>query len=312
MSVDELNKICHESGAKLKKKMIVAICNYEKDIYDMSTDDWINILKGFKMQMVYISEVRREMTKIYEHEISVGKTVYNPFLDPELSAENISAQINQFIYVSQKQLDNSIGNLNDDLIGGCIAQLIYEGAKTYTDIIELDMSDIDFENSKINFKKYSITASPKLINYVRQYDENNVYVAKHYKNESGNRSFKLSRVRENSFAKIIVYYDKSGKSISSDITKTFQNSCSQIFMKLGYSSSQIYNSGALNYIFRRCDYSFDELTSLFKSNSRPRSMMSPVEKLDEYAKEYGLDGKNARYYLKDYYNSFMLQNAPFE
>lgn len=311
MEIEELSKICEASGAKLKKKMIYAICDYKKDICDMTPGDWIAILKGFKMQMSYISEIRREMTKIYEHVINTGKAVYNPFMDPELSAENISAQINQFIYVSQERLNRSVDKLSDNLIGGCISQLIYEGAKSYTDIFELDMSDIDFANSKINFKGYTVNASTKLINYIKKYDENEVYIAKHYRNESG-RSFKAKRVRENSFAKIISYSEFSGNMAVTDPSKTFQNACTQIFMKLGYSSSQIYNSGVLNYIYSQCDYSLAELASLFESNSRSKHIKTPIEKIEQYAREYGMDKKNARYYLKDYYTSFMLQDAPFE
>lgn len=272
----------------------------------MTPDDWICILKDFKIQTVAILEVRREVSKVYEYGILKSKTVYNPFMSPELSAENISAQINQFIYVSQEQLNDAVYNLSDDLIGGCISQLIYEGAKSYPDIFELDMTDIDFENSKINFKGYTVNASSKLMEFIRSYDENDVYVTKHYSSKSGARSFKLQRVRENSFAKTIVYSDYYGNTPGK---KTFQNACTQLFMKLGYSCSQIYNSGLLNHIFKKCDYSFTELSVLFEDSSRPRSNKTPVGKLDEYAKEYGFEGKNVRYYLKDYYASFMIQNA---
>ena len=312
MRLEELSDICQKSGAKLKKKMMVAICNYKKDIYTMTTEDWICILKDFKMQMSYISEIRREMTKIYEHEINIGKTVYNPFMSPELSTDNISAQINQFIYVSQEQLDRAVDNLSDSLIGGCISQFMYEGTKSYLDIFNLDMNDIDFKTHKINFKNYSIYGSVKLMNYIKQYDKNEVYVSKHPKSKSGDRTFKLSRVRKNSFAKVIEYSNYTSNTFVSDMAKAFQNSCAQIFMKLGYSNSQIYNSGALNYVLRKCDYSLRELSYLFKDNSRPRGEDTPAEKLNKYVREYGIEGRNARYYLKDYYTSYMIQNAPFE
>lgn len=302
MSIEELSLICEESGAKLKKRMITAISQYGKDIYKMSTDDWINVLKGFKLQTVSILEVRREVSKIYEHGIYNHKTVYNPFLSPELSAENISAQINQFIYVSQEQLNDAVYNLSDELIGGCISQLIYEGAKSYPDIFELNMDDIDFDNSIINFKSYAVRASSKLMEYIRNYDENDVYITNHYSSKSGEKSFKLLRVRENSFVKAIVY---SNNSEITDAKKAFQNSCSQIFMKLGYSSPQIYNSGLINFILRKCDYSVNELSYLFKDKYG-----EATKRLDEYAREYGFKRSSVNYYLKDYYTSFMMQNAP--
>lgn len=309
MSIEELSKICDESGAKLKNKMIVAISNYKKDIFNMTTDDWICLLKDFKIQTVAILEIKREVSKIYEYGIGNGYTVYNPFLSPELSAENISAQINQFIYVSQKQLSLKVEKLSDNLVGGCISQLIYEGAKSYTDVYELDMNNIDFANSRINFNGYTVNASTKLMDYIRRYNENEVYITRHYATKSGEKSYKLRRVRDNSFAKIISYSDFSENEQIEISMKSFKNSCTQIFMKLGFSSSQIYNSGMLNYIFKKCDYSLTELSILFEDNSRPRGIKSPVEKLDEYAREYGFAGKNIRYYLKDYYTSFMLQSA---
>lgn len=301
MSIEELSKICDESGAKLKKKVIVAISEYGKDIYNLTPDDWISVLKGFKLQTVSILELRREAIKIYEHGIYNHMTVYNPFLSPELSTENISAQINQFIYVSQEQLNDAVYNLSDDLIGGCISQLIYEGARSYPDIFELNMDDIDFSNNKINFNGYIINASQKLMEYVRSYDENDVYITNHYSSKSGEKSFKLQRVRENSFVKAIVYSNNSGLT---DSKKAFQSSCTQIFMKLGYSCPQVYNSGLINFLFKKCDYSINRLSEMFADRTTSKL-------LDEYAKEYGFVRPSVKYYLKDYYNSFMIQNAPF-
>lgn len=311
MNLEELSKICDESGAKLKNKMVMAISKYGKHIYEMNPDDWIALLKGFKIQTSSILEIRREAIKIYEYGIWNKKTVYNPFLTPELSVDNISAQLNQFIYVSQEQLDRAIGNLSDDVVAGCIIQMMYEGAKTFLDIFELDMDNIDFENSIIKFNGYTINASEKLMGYIKDYNENDVYITRHYNSKTGKRSFKLKRVRENSFVKIIEYSDYTGDMLSSGDIKTFRNSCTQFFMKLGYSSSQIYNSGMINYILKKCDYSLDEFSLLFKDGSKQKFQMTPSKRLAEYAKEYGFKSKNIRYYLKDYYNSFMLQNTPF-
>ena len=304
MSIEELSKICDASGAKLKKKVIFAISKYGKDIYNMTPDDWISVLKGFKLQTVSILELRREAIKIYEYGIYNHMTAYNPFLSPELTTENISAQINQFIYVSQEQLNDAVYNLSDDLIGGCISQLIYEGARSYPDILDLDMDDINFNNSIIKFNGYTVRASSKLMEYIRNYDENDVYVTNHYSSKSGDKSFKLQRVRANSFAKVIVYSNNSG---TTDSKKTFQNACTQIFMKLGYSCPQIYNSGLINFLFKKCDYSVNKLSEMFTEKYGDGSKV-----LDEYAKEYGFVRPSVKYYLKDYYNSFILQNAPFK
>lgn len=305
MNKKELLELCAASGAKLKNTMINMIHEYNKDIYLMDTSDWIDIFKKFdKMQRIYIIEIRRELSKLYMYGINTGKATYNPFDSLELSTDNISVQINAKLYVSQNQINSATSTLNESLIAGCIVQLIYEGARSYLDIFNLNMEDIDYEHSIINFKDYSINASSILMKYIKQYDENYSYQSVSTVNQDGNREFTLERIRENSFAKIVRY--KTTK----DECKAFINSCSRFFKLIGYSKQQVYNSGLLNYIYRKCDFSTSILTQLL-GGERYEFSIEATNKLKIYAEEYGFSSNsiNIRHHLKDYYKSFMFQES---
>lgn len=304
MKEEELLELCEKAKVKLTKSMVSAICNYPKDFLEMEVDDWLNIFKKFKMQSARIGQVRGSVFRIYEHLINSGETVYNPFYKPQLSTESISAQNSVDLYVSQDQLTHAVNNLSDGLVGGCIAQLIYEGVKSFNDIFYLCMDDIDFEKSIINLDGYTVNMSHKLCEYVKDYVENDVYVTRHSRDASKERTFKMQKVRENGFAKMIMY---SGGVPSDDKEKSFANSCTQIFMKLGFTNSQVYNSGLLNFILKKCDYSLEKFKALFNDTEKNVSGL-----LDDYAREYGVDRAGMRYYLKGHYQSYMIKNAPFE
>jgi hypothetical protein len=305
MNKKELLELCEASGATLKNKMIDMICEYGKDIFSMDTSDWMNIFKSYgSMQRIYIIENRRELSNLYIHGINTGKTVYNPFDSKKLSTDRISIQLNSNLYVSQKQINSAIWGLNESLISGCMVQLIYEGARSYLDIFNLNIEDIDYEHSTIDFKDYTVKASSFLIKYIKQYDENWYYQSTTTTNEDGNREFPLERVRNNSFIKIVRY--KTTK----DEYKAFINSCSRLFKLIGYSKQQVYNSGLLNFIYRKCDFSITKLSYLLEVEKYD---LAPgvTEELKGYAVEYGFSSStiNIRHHLKDYYNSFMLQES---
>lgn len=304
MNKKELLKLCEDSGAILKNKVIDAICEYGKYIFIMEPDDWIAIFKQYKMQRSYLSEQRREISKIYMHAIAIGKTSYNPFDSLELTVDNISEQINMQVYVSQKQLDRAIDNLSENLIGGCIAQMVYEGVRSYSDIFYLNIEDIDFKNSKINFDGYTVFASAKLMKYINDYIENNVYITPSKRSVNGFRQFDMENVRPNSFAKIISYGDDT------DQYKNFLNSCTNIIKKINITKAQLYNSGFINFLYLKCDYSISELELLILGKKNSKSIKDILDKLRGYADEYGFSsGKTVslRYYLRDYCNSFTLQ-----
>lgn len=305
MNKKELLELCEASGATLKKKMIDMICEYGKDIFSMDTFDWINIFKNYgSMQRIYIIENRRELSYLYLYGINTGKTTYNPFDSMKLSTDRISIQLNSDLYVSQNQIKSAISDLNESLISGCMVQLIYEGARSYLDIFNLSIEDIDYEHSTIDFKEYSVKASSLLMNYIKQYDENWYYQSSTTTNHDGNREFSLERVRNNSFVKIVRY--KTTK----DEYKTFMNSCSRLFKLIGYSKQQVYNSGLLNFIYRKCDFSITKLSQLLEWERYDLDSGVP-EELKKYATEYGFLSNtiNIRHHLKDYYNSFMLQKS---
>lgn len=304
MNKEKLLTLCKNSGAKLKNKVVDAICEYDKDIFSMEPDDWISIFKQYKMQKSYLSEQRREISKIYVYAIATGKSTYNPFDSLELTVDNISEQINIQAYVSQKQLDKAIDNLSESLIGGCIAQMIYEGVRSYSDIFNLNIEDIDFKNSKINFDGYTVFASAKLMKYINDYIENNVYITISKRSKTGFRQFEMKNIRPNSFAKIIAYDE------SVDQYKNFLNSCTNIIKKINITKAQLYNSGFINFLYLKCDYSIKELELLIIGKKHSKSIKDILDRLRGYADEYGFSsGKtvNLRYYLKDYCNSFILQ-----
>lgn len=304
MNKKELLELCEASGATLKNKMIDMICEYGKDIFSMDTSDWMNIFKKFdKMQRIYIIENRRELSNLYMYGINTGKTVYNPFDSSRLSTDRISAEVNAWLYVSQEQINLDVSELNENLIAGCIIQLIYEGARSYLDIFNLNMQDIDYEHSIIDFKDYKINASNQLMKYIEQYDENYSYQSSTIVNNDGSREFELERVRENSFAKIVRY--KTTK----DECKAFINSCSRFFKLIGYTKQQVYNSGLLNFIYKKCDFSASKLSELLGSKDYEPTLEN-TKKLKMYATEYGFSSNtiNIRHHLKDYYRSFMLQD----
>lgn len=299
MSKDELIALCDESGAKIKLKMIDLISRMHKDIFLMEPDDWIKVFKLYgKMQKTYISEVKRELTVLYLYSIRTGKTTYNPFDSEELSVNNIAYQLNSDIYVSQKQIDSAISGLNDSLIGGCIIQLIYEGAKSYDDIYDLNIEDINFEKNTIHFKEYVVNASKKLMEYVKQYIENDNYVSVHSNNKTGERNFTMKKVRPDSFVKIVKY-----KTTKNEHT-AFLNSCTHIFSQIEFQKQHVYNSGFLNFLYKSCDYSVEELSKLFNYEESITPNL-----LESYAEKYGVNrvGSDIRYLLRDYYNSFMIQ-----
>lgn len=305
MSKDELVALCDESGAKIKLKMIDLISRMYKDIFSMEPDDWIEVFKSYgKMQKTYISEVKRELTVLYLYSIRTGKTAYNPFDSEKLSVNNIAYQLNSDIYVSQNQIDSAISGLNDSLIGGCIIQLIYEGAKSYDDIYDLDIDDINFEKNTIQFNGYIINTSKKLMEYVRQYIDNVNYVSIHSRNKTGERNFTMEQVRPNSFVKIVKYKNTKNERTA------FLNSCTHIFSQIEFQKQHVYNSGFLNFIYKNCDYSIEELSRLFNFKPNQKELIkSANEELEFYADKYGVYrvGNDIRYLLRDYYNSFVLQ-----
>lgn len=305
MNKKELLELCDNSGAKLKDKVIDAICEYNKDIFIMEPDDWISVFKQYKMQKGYISELRREISKIYKYAIMAEKVSYNPFDSLELTVDRISAQINAQIYISQIELDKAVRSLNDDLVGGCIPQMIYEGAKSYLDIFNLNIEDIDFKNAIIKYDGYFVNASPKLVSYLRAYIENTVYRVPHSTSKTEFREFKMENVRANSFVKIVAY----GHSVNK--YKNFMNSCTNILRQLGFTKQQLYSSGFLNFLYKKCDYSVEELESLVLGQKNSKSIKEKLDRLNNYADEYGFTGKTVslRYYMKDYCVSFILQTC---
>lgn len=309
MKLEELNKLCELSEAKLANRVSSAICKYNKDIFIMEPEDWINIFKQFNMQKVTIQKTRAELYKIYDYAKNNGIVMYNPFDSLELSVNNISSAINQNIYVSQETLNGWISKLDDDLISGCMTQLIYEGAKSYSDIFNLQLNDIDFENCIIRFDEYCVYASSKLMQYIKDYIKNDEYVTGHHSSKTGTRSYPVKRVREGGFVKIIMFDNNKSR----DDYKTFTNSMSNILMRLGVTKAQLYNSGFLNFIYRKSDFSLTELGKLINTEYTKDSMKYAREKLNEYAEEYGFISEtvNIRYLLKDYYNSFLYQLTPF-
>lgn len=305
MRKKEFVELCEASGAYVKDKLVMSIINYEKDFFSLEPEDWISIFKSYgKMHKSGISEIKREMTKVYMYSISKGLTIYNPFDSAILSVENISSQISSLMYVSQKQLSQAVEALNESLIGSCISQLIYEGAKSYLDIYNLNIEDIDYVNSNISFGNYVIRASEKLMKYIKEYDENDLYVSAHATNKTGYREFKMERVRDNSFVKIIKY------ETIKDEYDTFCRSCTYLFRKIGFSKQQVYNSGFFNFLYKKCDYSVNELTKLLIQEQTPYTK----DKLENYANEYGVvkSSENIRFFIKEYLKSFTFQMNAIE
>ena len=295
MDREELERLCEDNDVRIKKKLIDLMSVV--DLFNMTPEDWLDEFAEFgKINKSTIADNRMMISKVYDLLVISGKIKYNPFYSPLLKVDYISNFINRDLYVSPEEIDSALNDATDIIVYECIIKLIYEGVKTVSDLYGIMLDDIDFKNKKIYFANYSINISNELADVISDYIGKSEYITNNNQGKP-ERAFKLENAYEGSLVKIIPHPNTTDKK------KSFTNMCSRIFKSIGYNASQIYNSGFIYFLYKKCDFSIEELSKLFEKYDSPTLTKLYFDKLEGYAVEYGIsrDAVFIKYSYYDYY-----------
>jgi integrase len=291
MESKELMELCIKHDIKIKNIILKVIDG--KDILKMGVDDWKAAFKNNgKMQRQSVDEYVKAYSLMYEACKSEGYTGYNPFSDSiELSSDNLFYYINEGIYIFPEELDRSV-KINK-IYWDCILGLLYEGAKEKNDIYDLKKEDVDLANREIHFKNYTINISKKLCESISLYY--NIETYETIKSTGRNKTevslnYNLYDAYKDSFVKV------PDHPRSEDNYTLFMHMISGTLVKTGFTTTRLYMSGLINYLYRKCNYSEEVLEDIFfkdnRSNSRELKKEPP--QIELWALEYGLSPKVAK------------------
>lgn len=289
MDKQELSTLCNKHNINLQQKIINRVA---ANILTMTDSDWLDLFIDFGYDNpLTVNYVRSGAIGLYNLLISKGYVKSNVFNSRLLETNNILKATATNVYISPKRFNLAIDRITNKEVGECILRLFYEGVSENRSLYDIKLSDMDLENKKITMPKFTIEMSDSLARAIVNYNEA----------EKMGR-YTLTQAHIGGFVKTVNYENTSDSFVS------FANYVKRTVSQTGLKKANIYASGFMNYLYKKCG-NVSSVKELFFSYESKDLNTEAARQLVSLANEYGMfaEGKYIRRKFKKYAECFKYE-----
>ncbi|WP_394910535.1 hypothetical protein [uncultured Robinsoniella sp.] len=261
----------------------------------------------------YLQDIRHALSQFFQWSVDKGIIAHNILEEEECTyevfMEYMLSKMDITVYYKEdiEKIEESM-KINIPLFKMLI-RLHYEGIERTVDILNIKLSDINFDEKSIKYGDNKIKISDDLATSIQEYMKITSF---EYYDRWGNLLERKLYQFENHLIKSPdsscdeVSYNQNMKKTINYYFKTISN-----MYKLNVSQKDLFASGFVNYVKMKCDESGKNnlyLVNVFRICSKVRFQ----NKITNFAKEYGIPGNLYSSHLRQKFYPYVLKSRYYD